>query len=800
MANKRLTKSHFAGYKCVCGGVEFKEYEQNSIQVEECLKCGIQQQANLPFSTNSEYIEYYREYPPTKDTYEAKDYDHDRKLAAKRCRAYGIIEGNKDKILDVGSGSGAFVEECRSLGSKAYGCEISKYSYSKTSEDKYIYRERLEDINFPTDFFDKITCHDAAEHVVDPIKFIKEMFRILKQGGTCFIDLPRFHHAAGKHHWKPVEHIWFFNTKQFVSILSNIGFTLQSIKHPIQSKTVFYVTKPEQNRPTILLPPGMGDSFWSIVKMQAFIKKNNLGLPDVRVVCNRDNRYNGQKRSFPFLEMFPFLNSTGISHENGKNPKLKKIWREAYAERGRTTFQNIHGCNYFIAYNGHLKYGEQMENIDPDLECNWFPPMFVSKEQEHYKRDSIKKYGNYVVFYFPFYGTYKYWTQEFPIESVIESIKMIAKHANCTPIIAGAQWDADNTQLRQVINSISSCIDLTGKTSVEQLFGLIKGSKMVVGYPSGLTIMSTVLRQKTLIIWNDHYNKDFAWYSCPPDVRKKTYFVEFTKGLSPNKLANKVTQIITGKNINIKPIRNPVIKNRINQMKSNLRTTNNIAPIRSAREYETDITIMCSLLSGDGYSLDYLIKMRDMLARNITIPYKFVCLTDRDINTNICDSIKVENAYGGLWSKLEMFKHGIVKSERIISIDLSLIILKNIDDILTMEDDFIVLKTWNKSNWNKDLCAAGIMSWINGGTFSFIYEKFNKNAVTDYPKGERQYISKQLAQNNITPTYLQDSVKGVYSFKRNCKPAPPADTRIVCFHGKPKPHEAKASWIREVWK
>ena len=59
------------------------------------------------------------------------------------------------------------------------------------------------------------------------------------------------------------------------------------------------------------------------------------------------------------------------------------------------------------------------------------------------------------------------------------------------------------TELRK---EIPGAIDLTGETTVAQLFGLIKGAKAIIGHPSGLTVMSAVLGVKTLMIWNDYYN------------------------------------------------------------------------------------------------------------------------------------------------------------------------------------------------------------------------------------------------------------------------------------------------------
>lgn len=550
--------------KCICENENFSEYKKeyykvsvtgenikqqgNEVLFGTCLKCGVVRRTNAPFSTKREYTRFYKdEYYPVNKKYTAKTYNHDRELAKLRCDDYGIE--NMYKILDVGSGSGAFVDECRERGKEAYGCEVSEYHYSVN--DKFIYKQLLEDINFPTDHFDMVTCHDVLEHSLDPIKFIKEIFRIIKQGGRCIIDFPRYWVEEGNHHWN-TEHLWFFREEQLNKLLKDNGFTLGAeVKYPIKSKVVFYLTKPKQNRVKILMPPGIGDSYWSVIKLQSFLKREKLGLPDVYIACNREKEFSAHTRAFPFLEMFPFLNSTGVTFST---PPQESLWQEAYKNKGRTIFKDVCGCDYFVSYNGHLRYGETMEQNDPDLECNWFPPMFVSLEQERFRKESLVKYGKYIVFYFVFQGTYKYWTEQFSVDRVIMSIKNILEKTGYVPVFAGAIWDRENdTLLKRVIKSVPAAyIDLTGQTTVEQLFGLIKGSQGVIGYPSGLTIMSAALKQKTLIIWNDYYNKNFAWNSCPPSTKNKTYFITDTKNLTPQDLAAKTVKMIEEKEKELK--------------------------------------------------------------------------------------------------------------------------------------------------------------------------------------------------------------------------------------------------------
>ena len=85
--------------------------------------------------------------------------------------------------------------------------------------------------------------HDSIEHMIDPKNSLIKVFHILKNKGILIIDLPDYFINAGKHHWKYIEHLWFFTQDQFLNLLINIGFKLEKIDKPIPGKLVFYIRK-----------------------------------------------------------------------------------------------------------------------------------------------------------------------------------------------------------------------------------------------------------------------------------------------------------------------------------------------------------------------------------------------------------------------------------------------------------------------------------------------------------------------------------------------------------------------------
>lgn len=188
-----------------------------------------------------------------------------------------------------------------------------------------------------------------------------------------------------------------------------------------------------------------------------------------------------------------------------------------------------------------------------------------------------------------------------------------------------------------------------------------------------------------------------------------------------------------------------------------------------------------------GRGREYVEKARDNWARSLSkVPHRFLCLTDDP--TTLPDGVKALEAEQGLWgwwNKITLFKPGMLpEGERILFSDLDVIPIRDLTDIGEYRGPFAVMR----DPFNKLRHGSALMAW-EGGTLSHIYDKWVQGGKPQFdPRGDQFWIESVQPECD----YWQDMFPGqIVSFKADCLPLggiPPA-ARLICFHGRPRPHE-----------
>lgn len=285
----------------------------------------------------------------------------------------------------------------------------------------------------------------------------------------------------------------------------------------------------------ILVPPGIGDIYWVLVKLRSFIERNNLAKPELTVVSHPDE-YDSHLRSISFLEMIPWItigNPQYVPNADG----LEKLWDEAYAGPGRSVFPEVMGYDYLIAYNGCINSGGLIETAD-EYECDWTIP--IDMPPAIYAVDGHEKF---MLCFFPFVGTYASHERDFPIPLIAESINRFTSETGITPVFMGGKLEQNRDERRhELMELVPSGIDIAGKTSIREVFSLLQGCQMLFGYHSGIPNLGAAMGKPSVFLWDDRFPESTSYACMPPSVRQTTYHAMPTKDLTVDAVVARMTK------------------------------------------------------------------------------------------------------------------------------------------------------------------------------------------------------------------------------------------------------------------
>ncbi len=214
----------------------------------------------------------------------------------------------------------------------------------------------------------------------------------------------------------------------------------------------------------------------------------------------------------------------------------------------------------------------------------------------------------------------------------------------------------------------------------------------------------------------------------------------------------------------------------------------------------TPLTVACVLRSGGVYTPDWVLRLKRGVKRNITVPYRFVCLSDIDVPV---ERILLETKWRGWWSKLELFQQ---LTGPTLYFDLDTVITGSLDAIARHPHNFTAAHDY----YRPQMMCSTAMAW--NGDFSFITKAFaaNPNGLShEYdhkvrPRvGDQAFIEDQLAARGMKFDTFRDlfGERTIASYKvHKCEAGPPDDAAAVAFHGKPKPQDLSTGWVPALWR
>lgn len=96
------------------------------------------------------------------------------------------------KVLDVGSGRGFLAEKMCSKTELYVECDVSITALELNGNRGTRINCDAESLPLRDDTFDVVVCAEVIEHLVDPQSCVREMSRVLSQGGVLVVTVPNY--------------------------------------------------------------------------------------------------------------------------------------------------------------------------------------------------------------------------------------------------------------------------------------------------------------------------------------------------------------------------------------------------------------------------------------------------------------------------------------------------------------------------------------------------------------------------------------------------------------------------------
>jgi len=137
-----------------------------------------------------------------------------------------------ETLLDVGCGSGGFLELATEMGWKAEGVDFDPQAVKVARQrGLVVHQGGIETLGDRAEYYDVVTLSHVIEHVHDPVCLLRSCFRLLKPGGRLWLETPNLEstgHVYYGRNWRglePPRHLVLFTWASLGSALSRAGFT-----------------------------------------------------------------------------------------------------------------------------------------------------------------------------------------------------------------------------------------------------------------------------------------------------------------------------------------------------------------------------------------------------------------------------------------------------------------------------------------------------------------------------------------------------------------------------------------------
>ena len=231
----------------ICNGLQFKKQlnckdhavSQETFSIVSCETCGLL--ITNPRPKDSEISRYYESKNYISHNNNTNGFFNFMYQAVRKYTTLSkvlFLKAKKgDTILDVGCGTGDFLNKCKKFGMKTRGVEPAKIAREQAIKKFHLdVSEEVELKKYKDLEFNYITMWHALEHVPKLNTTINQLRRILKNEGKVVVAVPNYKSWDAKHYkeywaaWDVPIHFWHFSKKTIENLFEKHKFILTKTK------------------------------------------------------------------------------------------------------------------------------------------------------------------------------------------------------------------------------------------------------------------------------------------------------------------------------------------------------------------------------------------------------------------------------------------------------------------------------------------------------------------------------------------------------------------------------------------
>lgn len=237
-----------------CNSGEYTLYlTEGDFKIVKCSNCSLVYLLNIPDESEI-YEDYY------KIEFDKEDYSKDSKFphlseiyTINDQRLYYLRKLKiKGSLLDIGCGTGLFLNTAKNFGYDVSGIDVSQTAlkFARESFKLNVSDQKVEDLISQNKKYDFVTMWHVLEHFANPKEELKKIKQLLNPGGVLLIEVPNLNSIKfklAKNKWKggnhPLYHRTFFTADSLKKTLELAGFNKSErlqISYELPGKSAMY--------------------------------------------------------------------------------------------------------------------------------------------------------------------------------------------------------------------------------------------------------------------------------------------------------------------------------------------------------------------------------------------------------------------------------------------------------------------------------------------------------------------------------------------------------------------------------